>query len=771
MSQNKLLIQLTKSLEDPEFDQLAILYLREVEGVENIFNCNSPYDSGLDIRNANTSDIEVQYQITTREKRFEVKLHEDLTKAKKNVDEHGLPKKVQYFYSYPLSNDQVFSFKKEAKDQYGLVLNLIEGKTIAGIAAQYDSIKSLIYDLSEIENYKGDSAYFDDPQVKSFYDLMSFGSSTDIKYNIVKSYVINFLYDQEESSTAEILKEVNKHFSAEFNADYFEGILRRLSTERKIFLNKADNEKIKLTESEKSRIKELIDTYSTEEALLKKALLHVLDKHDLGSSLDEIIIKLCELYESNYSINLGEFTSRRSNIHDLHTATTKFHDFLKSKLIDQSVSESIAKEIFSIADNNEILSRIAAGQVYSKVSNPDRLQEYITRHNNNKSIFLDTNLIINALCVHYESEANYDRYHFKVAKQFLNFANEHELDLVTLKSYAVETANIFKEALAILPFTKLAVFELLGGSKNILYDFYIHLKDWDQLHEGTESFEEFLKEFKFETKSGEPDYHYYPQVEFLMNSMGVDIELPPKYDLTKAKELIYKDLTANIKSKSNFAVNNDAIMLMRLGDEDVDVNPIDPIFCTWDMSLIRVRKLFFEEFPNCTEWLMFTPTRLMDHFSMMNLQIQNGTLSNEVLSILEEDFNFQQKTQSLLDSMLTIVNPKNGVGLQYTNKLAELRKSEIVQIDHKPDGVPDGSVDSNPVDLVFHKLFLNYISKEEEGIFDSLKAVFTKQELFDDVFALLEKEINLTSKTGFVADSLFSDMDKIIVESTKSSVK
>jgi hypothetical protein len=769
MSQNKLFIQLIKSLEDPEFDQLAILFLNEVEGIDKIFNCNSPYDSGLDIRNVNVSDIEMQYQITTREKRFGVKLHEDLVKAKRNVDEYNLPNRVQYFYSYPLTNEQVFAFKKEAKQQYGLVLNIVEAKTIAGIAAQYDSIQSLIYSLSKIENYKGDSAYFNDPQVKSFYDLMSFGSSTDIKYNIIKSYVINYLYQNEGKTPEEILKEVNKHFTAEFNVEYFDGFLRRLSTEKKVLLNKNNGRNIELTTNENLRVKQLIETYSTEEAVLKKDLSQVLTKHQLEPHLEEIIIKLCELYESNYAINLGEFTKRNSNIHDLHTATKKFNDFLREKLTDQSVSETVAKEIFSVADNNEILSRIAAGQVYSKVSNPERLQEYITRHNNNKSIFLDTNLIINALCVHYEPEANYDRYHFKVAKQFLGFATEHSLDLVTLKSYAVETANIFKEALAILPFAKLPVFELLGGSKNLLYDFYIHLKDWDQLHTGTKTFEEFLKEFRFQTRLSEPDYNYYPQIKFLLDSLGIDVELPPMYELDKAKELIYRDLTSNIKSKSNFAVNNDAIMLMRLGDEDVEINPIDPIFCTWDMSLIRVRKLFFEEFPNCTEWLMFTPTRLMDHFSMMNLQIKHGTLSNEVLSILEEDFSFQQKTQSLLDSMLTLVNPKNEVGLQYTNKLAQLRNSEIIQVDHKPDNVPDSGVDSNPVDLVFHKLFLNYITKDEEGIFESLKAVFTKKDLFDDVYGLLETEITSASKTGSVATTLFDEMDKIITKSNSIS--
>lgn len=67
MSEVKLFIQLIESLADPDFDKLAKLYLSEVDDFSNIINCNGPYDSGLDMRNANASEIEVQYQATTRE--------------------------------------------------------------------------------------------------------------------------------------------------------------------------------------------------------------------------------------------------------------------------------------------------------------------------------------------------------------------------------------------------------------------------------------------------------------------------------------------------------------------------------------------------------------------------------------------------------------------------------------------------------------------------------------------------------------------------------
>ena len=444
---------------------------------------------------------------------------------------------------------------------------------------------------------------------------------------------------------------------------------------------------------------------------------------------------------------------------------------MKGKLNEPASSEVIAKKIFAIADNNEILSRIAAGQVYSKVSDPERLQEYITRHNNNKNIFLDTNLIINALCVHYNPNSDYDNYHFKVAKQFLNFATLNQLNLGTIKSYAIETASLFKDALAIIPFTKLPIFDKLGGSSNILYTFFQYLKDWGQLHEGTNTFEDFLKEFKFETKSFPSDNNYFSQIEYLLKSLNIEIDYPPKYDLHIATELSYQDLISNSKTKSNFAIHNDAIMLMRLGDNDVEVNPIDPIFCTWDISLFRVRNLFFQEFPSCTKWLMYTPSRLMDQYSMMNFQVKQGTLCNEVLSILDEDFGFQEKTHSLLDSMLIIINPENVVGLQYANKLAELRQQEIIQVDHKPENILEDGSETKSVDIVFQKLFTNYTSKDDGELFDAFKAVFTKEVFFDDVVEILSTEIKSVSVTGLVNNNLFLKMDEIVKKSIELETK
>jgi hypothetical protein len=766
MSQAKLFTQLIKSLEDLEFDKLAKLYLNEIDDVRGIINCNGPYDSGMDIRSINISEIEVQYQITTRENKFDKKLYEDLKKAKSNVDKYGLPNKVRYFYSYPLTNSAILGFKKEAKATYSIVLDIIEANTISAVAEEYEAVKDFLYNLTELSKYKNNSNFFDDARVKAFYDLMSFGSSTDIKYNIIKSFVLNYLYQQGSNLSTEVLAEINRHFNAHISDTYFEIFCRRMSTERRIVFIKPAS--IGLTESENTRIKEVLKKYNTEEALLQKEVHDILKDYGLQSFADKIIHKLSEIYQSNYAINLSEFTNRNSSISDLQTCTKNLNEYIKLNIKGGGVSEDITKRLIAVTDANEILARIAIGQVYSKVNDPERLQEYVTRHNNNKDIFLDTNVIINALLVHYAPDVEYDEPQLKIAKQFLEFTKKNHLNLKTIRPYVLETANIFKNALEIIPFTHLPVFGLLGKTNNIVYNHYLYLKNIGYFESQDTSFENFLKEFKFQKIGNIPDYNYYPQIDYLLKSLEVSSELPPKYELLVARQLLSEDIRDFAKRKSSFAMTNDAIMLMRLGDNDVDINPIDPIFCTWDTSLMRVRKKFFTAFPNCTEWLMYTPTRMMDHYSMMNFQVKQGTLTNEVLSILDKDFDFQTRTQSLLDSMLTIINPKDEVGLRYTNKFAEIRQNETIQIDYKADASGEDSADNKPLDIVFDKLFINYATQSEDGTFDAFKRVFTKQEYFDEVINVLMKEIEYVNANSSISNELFPTMDEIIKKSKQT---
>jgi hypothetical protein len=758
MSQVKLFKNLIKSLTDPEFDLIAKLFLEEVDDIKNIINCNGPWDSGLDIRSINVSEIQAQFQITTKETGFENKLFDDLEKAEKNVKEYSLPNRVRYFYSHPLSNHSLLEFKNKAKQKYNLVLDITEASTIAEVAKYYDSIRQSLIKLAEVDKLEAKSEFFDNDKVRSFYDLMSIGSATDIKYNIVKSYIIHFLHTNGESNHISVSENVNSQFNANLTQDYFDSIFRRMNSEN--IIQKASTSNIKLTEPEFNRVESILESYRIEEGIIRKSILEIKNEFHIDASVDEIIIKLSELYESNYAINISEFTYRQSTIHDFEESARDIKDFLLNNSPEESDCDLIFTKLVKAVDNNDILSRIAVGNVFSKVSDPDRLEDFIRQHHLNKEVFLDTNVLINLLCVHYEPNAEYDDYNYKVAKQFLKFSEEKGLKLKTIRRYAVETTRIFINALNLIPFTDLPYFNALGKSSNVLYNFYLHLSDWNLLDERIKSFEDFMKEFRFSEKNPSLKYSYRSEMEYLLDSLNVEIAEVDGYNLDKTNEIIDRILRSDEKFKSYYAKNSDSIMLNRLGDPDVDINPIDPIFCTWDVVLMKARKLYFEEYPGCTKWFMYTPTRIMDHFSMMNFKVRSESLTNELLTILDDNKDFQERTQALIDSVKTIINPKNEIGLKYSNKLADLREKQIVQVDHVDENIPDSEKDRNAVDIVFFKLLTHYLNDEESDL-TSLKKLFQSEEYFDDVIATLDKEINNYNATNQISEEFYKSIDRL----------
>ena len=93
------------------------------------------------------------------------------------------------------------------------------------------------------------------------------------------------------------------------------------------------------------------------------------------------------------------------------------------------------------------------------------------------------------------------------------------------------------------------------------------------------TYSEFLDEMKFQKYPMEGTLEQ--QIEFQLRHLGMNIvEFTKKYDIDNTRKLLDNELTATGKNKSQFGLNDDAIMLCYLGDNDVDIHPIDPIFVT-----------------------------------------------------------------------------------------------------------------------------------------------------------------------------------------------
>lgn len=404
MSQSKLFLKLIESLEEKELYELAKVYLQEVDGYQNVIITNSSYDSGIDLKVLDRYDV--QYQATVQAKQIEAKIISDVAKASLNVSQRGLPNKVKYFYSYPISESLILDYKKMAKEKSGIFLEIIDAKVLAQIAMTYNEISSFLYNASKLQISSRQSKFFEDDKTKALYDLMSFGTSTDIKHNIMKCFVLNFLFNKNDTVAKEsLLTELETHFKAQIDQNYFNRFLNKLSTEKKIKISRGY---VELTTTENDRIGSVLETYRIEEALLVKELNDILDRYEIKGKTDEVISKLGDIYECNYTNNLGELLSHKNPINTVANATYNLKTSLVEGKPEDFDVEEVIRDLLLVTENNEILSRISAGQAYSKVNDPDQLQQYILKNINNKDIFLDTNVVVYLILVHYCDTSTYN---------------------------------------------------------------------------------------------------------------------------------------------------------------------------------------------------------------------------------------------------------------------------------------------------------------------------------------------------------------------------
>lgn len=675
MSEHSFNKTLVESLDDKELNQIALFYLSEIEELRGISIVDGTNDSGVDLSNRDLDKIDRQYQATTtKERSFKGKIKSDLKKAKDNVDEKGFTNKVLYFYSRKLTIEKKDEYRKLALNDFNIKLNFVSADEFASEASINAELKQKLLKLNNITKSDFEQNKYNTPNIRAYYDLMTIGVSTDIKYNILKSFVINLLFKQGETSKSGVLTNLNNNFKSKISEQYFDVFIKKLQSKNCI---KIQENFISLKPDEKNRINELHTTLSQHETHLRNSLSSILSKYEITDHIDELIKRIIVLSESRFSETYQELIEKKSDFKIFVNALKDFKNYISSLIKDDNKIDNLLKEITEFIDNDELISIIASGNTYTNLNSLDDLENYIEQNHNNKSIFLDTNVLIYLILNYYDGEIIHENEKHKIISQFFKYSIDKNLELTTIYQYVIESANLFKYAFKLIPLSKGSHGSLITGTNNVVYNFFIYLQENDLLQKN-ENFEEFLNRFGVNRRTYSANKGIENQIENILLNLKIYIEDLKQYDLKGTEELMTRHFYG---TKSEKAIKNDSLMFERLGDNDTDINPLEPIFCTWDFSLMDFREKYFNFKPQSTKWFMYTPSRLIEHFSMMNLSVGKGSLTNEVLLILEEDIDFNNKTKSLIDSILTLIDTDNSIGMKYYEKINEIKEKEINQIE------------------------------------------------------------------------------------------
>lgn len=454
----------------------------------------------------------------------------------------------------------------------------------------------------------------------------------------------------------------------------------------------------------------------------------ILSKYQQDQFLDEYVIQLKKTYIKNFNSDIVDLV-KNLKTNDLSGLSRDFMNFVKSKISgsDNQIKD-LAIELFECCGKDDFLKKFCAGKVFSDKTNLSKIEAYATTQ---KRVFIDTQIAIYSLCVYYNPRlGTYTDYFFNTTKSLITFCDQNNIPLNLPIRYLWEVQGHIRDAFNLVPLTHLPNFTKLGRSKNVFYNYFLHLQSQDDTDEMP--FDNFLGEFGFRQRDSNKTHNQV--IEKHLKHIGIKIQyLEYEYDIEDTSKMIQMNLMRNDKFKTKFTLENDAIMMEFLSDDDTDVHPLQPIFLSWDKTFFNTQGDFFKKNPMYQRWFLMSPGRFIDQYSLLKFSINSEALSSEMIAYLSDDI--IGSTHELVDSIAFLSSDE--VGLTYVNRLAEMRDNEIHRIQDKQLSPPQHIEGRAAIDDIFYKLTNHY----QNNNFDGFKMVFKKWDLIDLVIGVIKAAI------------------------------
>jgi hypothetical protein len=758
MSRKQNLIDIIEGCEKPEFDKVIKEYLKVVYDFSRVVITDGPNDAGMDLRIFDLDGQKNQYQLTiqksksAQEKRqFEKKLNEDLIKARENHEKFGYPKSLYFFYSKTLTNKAVREYQRKALIEYGISLTIVEANQIAEEAEEFISIQSVLYEISGLDKFHVGDSIFDDSEKNLLFDLVGFGKPSEFKLQFLESFILQFLFGNGPSSLETIQRSCEEKFKAKENNVFYEKLIARLQTDRKIKKDK-DSSTFYLVDEEKDRILNLTNQWSLDERFFVSGIGEILNEFGLSEYLEGIIAQLKKVYIENFSSDIVDvFSSEETS--ELRVGSSEFLWLLRDKLENKDQTKDVARKLLSFCKDNPFLQKVCAAKVFGERVNVNRIESYLLTQ---KRVFIDTQLSLYALCYFYNPQKEPKNYFHRTIKSLIEFCRKGKIKLHIPEIYIWETQNHVRDAINLIPFTQLPNFSSLGKSRNVFYNYFLSIESEEGI-----SYTEYLLKFGFRMFDSYKTHNAL--IEQYLKNLGIEkIEIQERYQIDDAKSIFQSELYLSQRVKTLFGLNNDAKMLEFLGDNDVEVHPMQPIFLSWDKTFFKVKPRFIEKFPASQRWFIFTPSKFIDHYGILNFSINSETITSDLLALISDEF--VQSTHHLLDSILVILNPNNEVGLEFTNKLADIRDRDLHRIEESAFSRPHDFEGDAVVDDVFYKLSNHFLKNDR---IEDFKKVFLSKDHVEPVIEIILSAINTFHETKKFDESIFSKFDEIIKDIQK----
>ena len=750
---------LIKSLTEINFKSLIVCYCKEKFDADNVRIVDGPYDGGNDLEIIK-GDIDVKRNIqVTINKSYEKKLEIDLAKISKLGDRNA---QLDFFISQEISKTKRDLLESNAILNHNITLKIYDANILS--QEPFSIIRDKVYEYHNI-NTKLSSGI--DKNTKILFDVLTLGkNSVEVKKNFFTSLILASIYNNPHIKYNQLVELIKPQLKNKVDDDYLKKEINLLKQKQIILSPITDKWEFYLSDIKYQEINGIYQKCDLLEKVLLCKIQDYIDHNNIPCSEQDLCAAIKYLYYENYKITVEDLTkTNESTSYSVKKTYTDLVNFFIKRGCSQDNAAHFAEGVLQIIGDNEYLNKIAATTLFTNLYNDDKLQSYI--NNQNKSILLDTQILIRLLCVIYDDEFDYDDIAIKsigMLYHTLSKFKSNNTTIYTTQEYVSEVAAHIQEALKLQKFLDLPYKDMFGKSKNVFYNAYISLQKAGRIDDRW-TLEDFICELITDDKNYMPSYsdanfiHYVvDKLSFIFEYSGLDMQIlsgyssDPKFFTIKKEYETMLSFT-NRNNRTPFAVTNDVKSIMLMHDIYHNNNALTFIV-SWDYAFLDIRRRLYDMYRDYTHWYAFSPLKMIDRLSIMNYSINTASISLDIIALAENNFNYTTKTVSFFDVISSFFNDKDVKEYSIIKKLAQLNK-DLTPV---TNDIEMSFEDESPFVRMLLDIQDHYSQASSRYSIDNLIMTFENNNIEDNLITIFKRYI----KDELNKDQLFNNIDNLI---------
>ena len=672
-------------------------------------------------------------------------------------------RKLECFYLSNLKDKE--SIIESADIEFGITLDIFDIDVIGDAIEKDKKLKDFLISITSSHNTP--PAKFNQKD-KILYDLFTTGNKiADLKNSFISSYIQYYLLVQGPQTVGD-LKSYLRIPLPNLSDRAFDDAVSRCIKDDIIQYN---NGKYALTNEYKIKLEEIqAVTIATEERLLRQ-FEECLDEFGLKNMSHFVLDKILEIYKAQNNSELATLNHSDDAGNTEKKLVIGLFDSLSKKGIEKGKVNMIVKKVLDIVSDSEYLNKVSATTLFTSLFNSNSLEDYLGTQK--RIVYLDTQILLQLLCVDYYDVAYTDSLYEagKILYQQLKESEDY-LRLFTTSDYIREVSNHLFEAYNLRSFVNVSFVKEFGPSKNIFYNFYLYLKDFEDYH--CSSYEEYISDLLNTDDELPNSYMSFVQkadrlVNDILNNIGINVvSIDPPSNLTTFKKDY--DFLLDNHPKSIKARENDVICMYYLSNQNNFINAEgvvdEPYFITLDTTIIPMRKRLVDHYLRAY-WYIYPPLKFANRLSIMNLKLDSQKINYDIICMAETNFKASYDTISMLDVMSKFFKNDEIGKKKLPRLLAKMKAEERDSNDSRE--FSENNNNNSPIDVVLNNIHRHYRNLGFQYL-DCISKLFEVDELSEAIYSLLKEGCNSVLKRKKVDDRIYSELDKMVEQHITSQI-